>query len=170
MVTSELRFEFFSPKKWNNRFTDSTEHNMTCAETQWKFVFLCPFGFADHETPPVVWIVRKSSCFGDAFDPFCCSRFQMIPESVADTFAAVKELRLADNPFHCNCKLKWLKDYYETAVDRWVLLMVCDSSTMWENLQCPYRLLQKRKHLTDCIERIKQWRSSNVQSLQCPQR
>ncbi len=42
----------------------------------------------------------------------------MIPESVFDTFAAVKELRLAGNPLHCNCKLKWLKDYYEMEVDR----------------------------------------------------
>ena len=46
------------------------------------------------------------------------NQLQTIPHSVHDEFFSVKELRLADNPFHCNCKLRWLKDFFEEANDK----------------------------------------------------
>jgi len=44
--------------------------------------------------------------------------FQTIPEYVQTTFSAVHELTLAENPLHCNCKLKWLKEFYDTTSDK----------------------------------------------------
>ncbi|ELT97801.1 hypothetical protein CAPTEDRAFT_161548 [Capitella teleta] len=46
------------------------------------------------------------------------NRFQTIPESMFSVFFAVKELSLANNPLHCNCKLKWLKEFYDVAIDK----------------------------------------------------
>lgn len=44
--------------------------------------------------------------------------FQTIPDYVESTFHAVHELTLAGNPLHCNCKLKWLKEFYDTTSDK----------------------------------------------------
>ncbi len=48
------------------------------------------------------------------------NRFQTIPDSVFNVFFAVKELTLGGNPFHCNCKLKWLREFYDISVDKTV--------------------------------------------------
>ena len=47
-------------------------------------------------------------------------RFQTLSESALDTFETVKDLEFGRNPLHCNCHLKWLKEYYERTVDRYV--------------------------------------------------
>ena len=44
--------------------------------------------------------------------------FQAIPEEMHKIFFSVKELHLAGNPFHCNCKLRWLKEFFDAAVDK----------------------------------------------------
>ncbi|KAK2148793.1 hypothetical protein LSH36_482g01058 [Paralvinella palmiformis] len=46
------------------------------------------------------------------------NRIQTVPEIVHSIFFAVKELRMAGNPLHCNCKLRWLRDFYQTAIDK----------------------------------------------------
>ena len=46
------------------------------------------------------------------------NNFQTIPEEVYAQFFAVKELTLADNPFHCNCKLAWLKRFLSKSQDK----------------------------------------------------
>ena len=43
---------------------------------------------------------------------------QYIPEQALETFHALRELYLAENPFHCNCRLRWLREFYDTAVDK----------------------------------------------------
>ena len=46
------------------------------------------------------------------------NRFQTVPENMHRVYFAVKELTMANNPLHCNCKLKWLKEFYSSAVDK----------------------------------------------------
>ena len=46
------------------------------------------------------------------------NQFQTIPESVHSVFFAVKELNLAGNSLHCNCKLRWLREFYESSIDK----------------------------------------------------
>jgi len=46
------------------------------------------------------------------------NKLQTIPEHVIQSFGAVKQLYLAGNPFHCNCKLRWLKEFYDTTTDK----------------------------------------------------
>ena len=46
------------------------------------------------------------------------NNIQSIPDNVQEIFAAVKELHLAGNPLHCNCKLRWLKEFYDATTDK----------------------------------------------------
>ena len=45
-------------------------------------------------------------------------RFQVIPVSMYGVFFAVKELTLSGNPFHCNCRLRWLREFFSIISDR----------------------------------------------------
>ena len=57
------------------------------------------------------------------------NNMQSIPDDVFKTFFAVKELKIAGNPFHCNCNLKWLRRFYEDTSDRIIDLeeVMCNS-------------------------------------------
>lgn len=46
------------------------------------------------------------------------NHFQSIPQLMYGVFFAVKELTLRGNRFHCNCKLSWLKEFYDLASDK----------------------------------------------------
>lgn len=69
------------------------------------------------------------------------NRFQAIPQSMFSTFFAVKELSLANNPLHCNCKLKWLKEFYDYAIDKTldVSQVACASPTSFSILSASTR-------------------------------
>ena len=45
-------------------------------------------------------------------------RFQAIPLPMLEVFSAVKELTLSGNPFHCNCELRWLRQFYSMVFDK----------------------------------------------------
>lgn len=53
-----------------------------------------------------------------AIVPCTCCRFQQIPQDMYGVFFAVKELTLSGNRFHCNCKLQWLREFYDIVFDK----------------------------------------------------
>ena len=57
-------------------------------------------------------LLRKIDALNELF--LDNNKLQTIPGDEASTiFYTVNELRLGNNPLHCNCKLLWLKEYYD---------------------------------------------------------
>ncbi|KAK2182321.1 hypothetical protein NP493_360g03015 [Ridgeia piscesae] len=55
------------------------------------------------------------------------NRFQTVPRVMHSVMFAVKELTLSDNPLHCNCKLRWMKEFFAASVDK---------VTDYDNIEC----------------------------------